>query len=507
MTRMKVLIANRGEIAVRVIRACREMGIPTVAVYSECDRAGLHVRFADEAYAIGPERAVGELPPHRQAHRRRPPLRCRRGASRLRISGRERRLRARVRGRGADVHRPVARRHGADGQQDRGSSRGDRRGRARGAGHRRAARPVGQRRRDLDAGARRSATRCSSRPWPAAAARACAWSTAPDDLPSAIRAARSEAGSSFGDPHIYLERQLQFPRHIEIQLLADHHGTVVPFVERECSIQRRHQKVLEESPSVGRHAGPPRGPRLGRVRRGARGRLHERRHDRVPAGPRRAVLLPGDEHAAPGRAPDHRAGVGRGPGALAAEDRAGRARSPLTPAAGADAARPRDRVPHLRRGPRQRLHAVARPDARPARARRARDPSRRRRRDAGLDVPIFYDPLIAKLVGVGRRPGRRRSLRMARALGEYEVRGIKTSIPFFRWLLDDVDFREGRFDTTFLDRELARRTVGRSSRSPTRPSTSRCWPRPSMPTTARRRAARGGAGAGALRAGSTACGA
>jgi acetyl-CoA carboxylase biotin carboxylase subunit len=74
----------------------------------------------------------------------------------------------------------------------------------------------------------------------------------------------------------------------------------------------------------------------------------------------------------------------------------------------------------------------------------------------GLDIPIFYDPLVAKLSAWG---GDRDQaiLRMARALGEYEVRGIKTSIPFFRWLLDDEDFRRGRFDTTFLDRELARR--------------------------------------------------
>jgi acetyl/propionyl-CoA carboxylase alpha subunit len=72
---------------------------------------------------------------------------------------------------------------------------------------------------------------------------------APDDLASAIRAARSESGSAFGDSAIYLERRLVRPRHIEVQLLADHSGTVVPFVERECSIQRRHQKVIEETPS------------------------------------------------------------------------------------------------------------------------------------------------------------------------------------------------------------------------------------------------------------------
>src|SRR5262249_44942716 len=72
---------------------------------------------------------------------------------------------------------------------------------------------------------------------------------APGDLISAVRTARSEAASAFGDAAIYLERRLMRPRHIEIQLLGDQHGTVLPFVERECSIQRRHQKVVEESPS------------------------------------------------------------------------------------------------------------------------------------------------------------------------------------------------------------------------------------------------------------------
>ena len=73
----------------------------------------------------------------------------------------------------------------------------------------------------------------------------------PATLLDAVRTARSEAGSAFGDTAVYLERRLARPRHIEIQLLGDQHGTVVPFVERECSIQRRHQKVVEESPSIG----------------------------------------------------------------------------------------------------------------------------------------------------------------------------------------------------------------------------------------------------------------
>ena len=105
---------------------------------------------------------------------------------------------------------------------------------------------------------RRSAIRCSSRRWPAAAARACARSTDPADLAGAVRAARSEAGAAFGDAAVYLERRLTRPRHIEVQLLGDTHGTVLPFVERECSIQRRHQKVVEEIAVAGGVAGAAR---------------------------------------------------------------------------------------------------------------------------------------------------------------------------------------------------------------------------------------------------------
>ena len=147
----------------------------------------------------------------------------------------------------------------------------------------------------------------------------------PADLAGAVRAARSEAGAAFGDAAVYLERRLTRPRHIEVQLLGDAHGTVLPFVERECSIQRRHQKVVEETPSLAvspaLRARDDVGGRGGR----AGGRLHQRRHDRVPARRGRPLLFPRDEHAAAGRASDHRDGDRPRSRALADSHRARRA--------------------------------------------------------------------------------------------------------------------------------------------------------------------------------------
>ena len=451
---MKVLIANRGEIAVRVIRACRELAIPTVAVYSDCDRASLHVRYADEAYAIGPS-APSE--------------------SYLRI----------------DKIVDVARRSGADAVHPGYGFL------AENAGFARACRDAGltfigpspeaMEQMGSKTGARRVAIEAGVPVVPGTVeplgpsvgdeeiarlaegigypvfVKAVAGGggkgmrlvTAPEDLASAVRAARSEAGSSFGDPHIYIERQLQFPRHIEIQLLADQFGAVVPFVERECSIQRRHQKVLEESPSVA-----------------------------VTAGTRAALASAA-------------CAVARAVGYTNAGtiefllDRDGRfyflemntrlqVEHPITElVSGVDLVHWQLKIaqgerltldPEATLGPRG--HAIEcriyaedpdngfMPSPGLMLGRRVPGGPGIRRDDGGatpgLDVPIFYDPLVAKLSAWG---GDREQaiLRMSRALGEYEVRGIKTSIPFFRWLLEDDDFRQGRFDTTFLDRELARR--------------------------------------------------
>ena len=451
---MKVLIANRGEIAVRVIRACRELGLPTVAVYSECDRASLHVRYADEAYFIGPS-APKE--------------------SYLRID----KLIDAARRAGADAVHPG---YGFLAENDdfaracrdagltfigpppeaieaMGSKTGARRvaieagvpvvpGTVEPLGH------------DVpDSEVARIASEIGYPVFVKAVAggggKGMRLVKDPADIISAIRGARSEAGSSFGDPNIYIERQLQRPRHIEIQLLADHHGTVVPFVERECSIQRRHQKVLEESPSMA-----------------------------VPPETRRALA---EAAVAVAKAVGYtNAGTIEflldedGQFYFLEMNTRLQVEHPITElVSGVDLVHWQLRIAQGERltlSPEQTLnprgHALEcriyaedpdngfLPSPGKVLGRRVPGGPGIRRDDGGvtpgLEVPIFYDPLIAKLSAWG---GDRHQaiLRMSRALGEYEVRGIKTSIPFFRWLLQEPDFHEGRFHTTYLDGVLATR--------------------------------------------------
>jgi acetyl/propionyl-CoA carboxylase alpha subunit len=246
---MKILIANRGEIAVRIIRACREMGLPTVAVYSDCDREARHVREADQAFHIGPSEAA---------------------RSYLRIDAI---LDAASRA-GADAVHPgygflaenadFARACAQAGLTFIGPSADAIALMGSKTAAREAAikagvpvvpgteRPLDERVSDDEIAQLADVVGYPIVVKAVAGGGGKGMRTVDDraGLASAIRTARSEAGSAFGDSTIYLERRLVRPRHIEIQLLGDRYGTVVPFVERECSIQRRHQKVVEESPSI-----------------------------------------------------------------------------------------------------------------------------------------------------------------------------------------------------------------------------------------------------------------
>ncbi len=168
-----------------------------------------------------------------------------------------------------------------------------------------------------------------------------------EDFASALAASRREAAAAFGDSRVVLERFAERPRHVEVQVLADTHGQTVHLFERECSIQRRHQKVVEESPSLALTPATRERPVRGRRGRRPRRRVRERRDRRVPSRRERRLLLSRDEHAPPGGASRHRGRHGARPGAPPARD-CGRESSPV-PTAGHRLPGPRSGVPTLRR--------------------------------------------------------------------------------------------------------------------------------------------------------------
>ena len=437
----------------RVARACRELGLSPVAVYSECDRTALHVRYADEAYPIGPSAP-------RESY--------------LRID----RIIDAAKKSGADAVHPgygflAENEEFAAAVGDAGLTFiGPSPGAIRTMGSKTAARaaavragvpvvpgtgdPLGADVPDADI-----ARLAASIGYPllvkaVAGGGGKGMRTVIDaaDLAGAVLAARSEAGTAFGDASVYLERRLARPRHIEVQLLGDAHGTVLPFVERECSIQRRHQKVVEETPSLAVS------PAL-RAQMTSSAAAVAKTVGYTNAGTIEFLL---DE--------DGRFYFLEMNTRLQVEH-------PITEmVTGLDLVRWQIRIARGERldiDPARLLqphgHAIEcriyaeDPDNNflpsPGRIHQLRVPAGPGIRDdsgatAGLDVPIFYDPMISKLVAWAEdRP--LAVARMRRALREYLVTGIKTTLPFFTWLLAQPEFVEGRFHTTYLDEVLKAR--------------------------------------------------
>ena len=241
----KILIANRGEIACRIIKSARKLGIKTVAVYSDADRDGLHVEMADEAVAIGP-------PPAAQSYLLIDKIvdACRQtGAEAVHpgygfLSEREA-FPSRSKG-GHRLHRPQPARHRRHGRQDP-----EQEGRRQGQGLDRARLPRRDRRR------RGKPCKIADEIGYPVMIKASAGGGGKGmrvafnakEAEEGFASARSEAKSSFGDDRVFIEKFIENPRHIEIQVLGDKHGNVIYLGERECSIQRRNQKVIEEAPS------------------------------------------------------------------------------------------------------------------------------------------------------------------------------------------------------------------------------------------------------------------
>jgi acetyl-CoA carboxylase, biotin carboxylase subunit len=269
-----------------------------------------------------------------------------------------------------------------------------------------------------------------------------------------VRTARSEAGSAFGDSAVYFERRIMNPRHIEIQLLADQHGTVVPFVERECSIQRRHQKVVEESPSMFVDAALRRtmaaaaaavAASAGYTNAGTIEFLLDEDGSFyfLEMNTRLQVEHPVTEMVTSLDLVHWQIRIARGERLDIDPARA------LTPHGHAIECRIYAEDPDEGFMPSPGLVRGIRPASGPG----IRD-------DGGVlpgyTVPVFYDSMIAKLVAWAGTRGEAIG-RMTRALEEYEVLGVKTTIPFFLWLMREPDYIAGRFDTTYVDRLLESR--------------------------------------------------
>jgi len=439
-----VLVANRGEIAVRVIRTCRDLGIATVAVYSDADVGAPHVRLADEAYPIGPAAA---------------------SESYLR----------------ADRIIEVAKRSGCDAiHPGYGflSENAEFAGAVTSAGlvfvgppaqvqrtlgektsARRIAREAGV---PIAEGAMEPVTDEASaievaarvgypillKPAGGGGGKGMRIVRGPDELASAWRGATGEATSAFGAPALLVERYLEGARHVEVQLIADAHGAVVALGERDCSIQRRHQKLVEETP------GPS-------VDADLRGRLTgaataiARAAGYVNAGTCEFLVAPDGsfvflevntrlqvEHpvtelvtgldlvalqlrvAAGERLPFAQGDIRPRGAAIECRITAEDPFAEFLPAAG------RLGLVRLPSGPGIRVDSGI---------------------ESGLAVPTEYDPLLAKLIAWG--PTRAIAVaRLQRALAETLIAGPPTTLPFHQHVLDDPEFGAGRYDTSYVER-------------------------------------------------------
>jgi acetyl-CoA carboxylase biotin carboxylase subunit len=442
----KILIANRGEIAVRVIRACHEMGIAAVAVYSDVDRPALHVRKADEAYPIGAAAAS-------ESYLNIPKIldvAARSGADAIHpgygFLSENAKFASACAEAGVKFIGPTAAAMDAMGSKTRARQAMERAGIPFVPGTSRGLESFEQ--------AEEVAARIGYPVMLKAAAggggKGMRLVHAPAELKSALEGARSEAERSFGDSEVYIEKAILNPRHIEMQVLADEHGHTVYLGERECSLQRRHQKVVEEAPSP--IVDPDMRKRMGEVAvrvAQAAGYTNVGTVEFLVDQEKNFYFLEMNTRL--------------------------QVEHPVTELiTGLDLVHLQIRIAAGERLPFTQEEVMIRGHAIECRI-YAEDPDNNYfpspgkitllllpsgpgiRRDSGMyegwTVPMDYDPLLAKLIGYGTDREQAIS-RLTRALNEYFVGGIKTNISLFRRILSDPDFRAAKMDTGFLDRLL-----------------------------------------------------
>jgi acetyl-CoA carboxylase biotin carboxylase subunit len=446
----KVLIANRGEIAVRIIRACRELGMQTAVVYSAADRQALHVRYADEAYLLGAS-------PSRESYLRGEKiieiaLKCGAGGihpgygflaeradfaqacldadlafigpkpSAIAAMGDKAVARATVTRAGVPV---------VPGTEGEGSLRDE----------------------ELLSVALKIGFPLLIKATAGGGGKGMREVHALDEMPGLLHAARREAEASFGDGNVYLEKLLEGARHIEIQILADSHGNVIQLGERECSLQRRHQKLLEESPSPFIGDDEDTRQKMGEVAvRAAQavdyhnaGTIEflvdkDRNYYFLEMNTRLQVEHPVTEmvtgvdivkeqiRIARGRQLRYtQADIQRNGWSIECRINAEDPYNDYLPSTG--------RISHilLPTGPGVRVDTGVYP---------------------GFEISPYYDSMISKLIVWGETRAEA-IMRMRRALEEYKIVGVRTNIPFHQTLMDSHRFMGGQYDTRFVEERFS----------------------------------------------------
>ena len=444
----KVLVANRGEIAVRIMRSCRELGLTTVGVYSEADRKSMHVRYADEAYFIGPS-------PSRESY--------------LNIDN----IIAAAKSSDADAIHPG---YGFLSENAAFSDRCKQEGIVFIGPSAHSISTMGDkitaRRTMTDAGVpvvpgttekivdenrlveivKEIGLPVMIKASAGGGGKGMRLVMRMEELIPHFRTSRSESMNAFGDDSVYIEKYIESPHHIEFQILADKHGNVIHLFERECSIQRRHQKVIEETPSP--LMTPELREKMGQVAIAAVKAIHYEgagtiefivsdslQYFFLEMNTRLQVEHPVTERVVGVDLVKEQINIANG--------------HPLT--------LKQEKLRQMGHAIQCRIYAED-PDhnfiPQPGVVTHITVPlGLGVRYDGyvyeGYEIPMYYDPLISKLISWGKT--RSESIaRMRRALFEYKITGVKTNIKFLERIMDVPDFVEGKYNTHFIEKNEER---------------------------------------------------